>query len=681
MPIIWNGQVDGNFLNPANWIGNQVPAATDDVVIDVVYPIDQPSLQAGQVATVNRVLLSGGGALSIDGTLHTAGISATGLGSSLHIGVGGVLNGNVDEPESFSVVNAGTINGNVAFGPGDGYARLVNNGSIFGNVVFHSNLSNNLSWVYDNEFLNAGSISGVVTFSRGGVYKSTSAGPAVVVGSAFDERAELDRSSWTGSLFVDLRDGGGGRDIGDGTRLTFFDSLVVTGGSANDTFIGGSGADGLSGGDGDDVLQGRAGNDFIDGGPGSDTAVYSEISENVFLSISWDGTSNIGLGGRWEDRVQNVENFITGSGNDYLEGNLNDNRFEGNAGDDFFLGMNGKDDLDGGEGNDTASYADKSAGVFVVLNGATAVDVRVGGLIEDTLLNVENVLGGSGNDFFYGDALSNVFHGREGVDVLLGQGGNDVLIGDELDFSINAMQEQDYLYGGGGEDALYGGMGDDALFGEAGHDVLVGEVGNDYIDGGDGWDYADGGEGNDVFLMGAGNDTAMGHRGNDYFDLGDGDDFADGGSDELAGDNIFLGGNGDDVMLGGAGIDYFDAGSGDDFAHGGYGNDIFLGGDGDDVFVPGFGVDVALGGAGDDTYVVSIFDLYLLLVYDFAAGGAQDSILLTAETGFSNFAQVRSALSFNAANYATVLEVTEGASVWLVGVTPNQLTAADFLFA
>jgi Ca2+-binding RTX toxin-like protein len=370
------------------------------------------------------------------------------------------------------------------------------------------------------------------------------------------------------------------------------------------------------------------------------------------------------------------------SEDDYLEGDRLNDALSGSSGDDELWGLGGNDDLDGGDGSDTVSYAEKTSDVFLVLGGSHWTVVTVGGTNEDRIRNVENAIGGAGNDFFFGDALANIFLGDAGADVLLGQGGDDWLVGG---------RGHDYLYGGDGNDIMIGGnsdtdfleeTGNNVFFGEGGNDSMWGGAGADYFDGGAGDDYAFGGDGeylvlrgNDIFLMGDGNDLAIGQDGNDYFDLGNGNDEADGGT----GDDIFLGGAGDDYMVGGLGHDYFDAGVGDDFIDGGEGNDIFLGGAGNDFFVGGSGLDVALGGAGNDTYYVDP-NSGVLVIYDFVAGGVNDSVYLPALTFIQNFAQARAALSFNSTYYATVLTIDSDTSVWLMGVAPGQLTNQDFLF-
>lgn len=74
---------------------------------------------------------------------------------------------------------------------------------------------------------------------------------------------------------------------------------------------------------------------------------------------------------------------------------------------------------------------------------------------EDTLVNVEDVLAGTGNDTIFGNAKSNHLQGNFGNDVIHGGDGADTLIGDS------------------GNDRLSGGFGGDVLTGGADSDVFV----------------------------------------------------------------------------------------------------------------------------------------------------------------------------------------------------------------
>ena len=96
------------------------------------------------------------------------------------------------------------------------------------------------------------------------------------------------------------------------------------------------------------------------------------------------------VGGVAEDTIRNIENVIGGSGNDTLTGDGLANALFGNGGNDILKGGGGNDVLDGGTGIDRADYSDKTAAVSVTLNGATNATVKVGGVAEDTIRNIEN---------------------------------------------------------------------------------------------------------------------------------------------------------------------------------------------------------------------------------------------------------------------------------------------------
>lgn len=192
----------------------------------------------------------------------------------------------------------------------------------------------------------------------------------------------------------------------------------MTGSLQNDKLAGFEGNDTLFGRDGNDTLEGWSGNDTLYGGTGSDT-------------------------------------LVAGSGDDLLRGGA------------------GKDTLDGGSGIDSANYSDMTSAVVVTLKGSTTTSLSVGGVVEDSLRNIENVTGGSAADKLTGDSGANTLRGGKGNDILSGGTGNDLLAGDE---------GADRLVGGAGNDSLVGGDGNDNLVGGAGQDVLNGGAGNDVFD-------------------------------------------------------------------------------------------------------------------------------------------------------------------------------------------------------
>jgi len=93
-------------------------------------------------------------------------------------------------------------------------------------------------------------------------------------------------------------------------------------------------------------------------------------------------------------------------------------------GNDLLNGGSGNDKLIGGLGNDTVVFSSKSNKVNLSI---TKKQNTKDGL--DTLIGIENVSAGSGNDKIYGSKGSNILSGGNGNDYLVGGKGNDKLIG------------------------------------------------------------------------------------------------------------------------------------------------------------------------------------------------------------------------------------------------------------
>lgn len=361
--------------------------------------------------------------------------------------------------------------------------------------------------------------------------------------------------------------------VGGGLGIDTLISIEnLTGGAFNDhltgdananVLFGDAGNDTLSGGAGNDILIGGAGDDNLNGGDGSDTADYTGATSGLTISLSITSAQAVG-GGLGSDTLSQIENLQGGDFADTLMGDGNDNILVGGKGDDTLTGGAGNDQLTGGEGIDTVSYADATSSVTVSLTVTGAQSVG-GGRGSDTLLEIENILGGGFNDTLTGDASNNI---------LIGGAGNDALSG-----SIGI----DTLSGGTGDDALTGGVGDDNLGGGEGLDtayysglranyeitalsptsVRIRDLRAGSPDGTDILSDVERAQFSDqwVALIGA---TLTGTSGNDILngtDFGDTFDVAQGGNDTLAG------GSGDDTFNLGAA---FNAG---DMVDGGIGND------------------------------------------------------------------------------------------------------------
>src|SRR5262249_47345513 len=147
-----------------------------------------------------------------------------------------------------------------------------------------------------------------------------------------------------------------------------------------------------------------------DGGVGSDTANYSAYS--AALTVALNSSTPVvvqgsGLDDAHSDTIANVENFVGGTGIDTVTGDGSPNTYAATV-------DNVRDIFDGGTGNDTADYSAYAAALSVTLTLGTPAIVHGSGLDDahsDTIANVENVIGGSGNDLFVGDANNNTFNG------------------------------------------------------------------------------------------------------------------------------------------------------------------------------------------------------------------------------------------------------------------------------
>jgi Ca2+-binding RTX toxin-like protein len=121
-----------------------------------------------------------------------------------------------------------------------------------------------------------------------------------------------------------------------------------------------------------------------------------------------------------EDTLREVEAVAGGSAADTLTGDTLSNAFRGGLGADI---------IDGAGGVDVVDFSEKTTAVLLTLNGASFATATVGGVAEDSVRNVENVIGGSAGDTLTGDALANQLFGMGGDDMLNGGLGADVLDG------------------------------------------------------------------------------------------------------------------------------------------------------------------------------------------------------------------------------------------------------------
>jgi Ca2+-binding RTX toxin-like protein len=174
----------------------------------------------------------------------------------------------------------------------------------------------------------------------------------------------------------------------------------------------------------------------ISGGGGYDTLqVQSDAGDTVNMNISGynsgsiSGTSGISIGA-----FSGFANLIGSAGNDTFG-------FVNNSGI-----LNGT--IDGGSGTNSISYVGSTKPVYVNLATGQATGVT-STTNTGVVSNIQDLFGGTGNDYFIGSSAANVMDGGSGDDTLMGQGGNDILVGN---------YGADQINGGAGYDILIGGL-------------------------------------------------------------------------------------------------------------------------------------------------------------------------------------------------------------------------------
>ncbi len=369
--------------------------------------------------------------------------------------------------------------------------------------------------------------------------------------------------------------GGRGRDLLRDIEnlLSGWGDDTLAGSEAANQLWSGEGNDRLSGGGGNDTLQGGLGNDVLSGGSGFDVALYRG-SGAVRVDLALRGAQATGQG---RDRLDGIEALHSGTASDWLAGTTGANRLLAFAGNDTLLGRAGKDTLQGGAGNDWlngGSGDDRLVGGagrdVVVYGGGAALHLSLTVKAaqqtpegRDTLVSIEGIKSGGGDDRLSGNSRDNLLIGRGGGDTLRGGAGNDTLRGGAGADVLTGNGGADVIAGGFGFDwALYEGKtavridlriagaqatgrGLDQLSGiegirsGSGHDVLIGHEAANRLFGGGGADRLIGNGGNDWLFGGAGNDRLTGGRGADRFVFGSGHDRVS-DLDRFAGDRLYL---------------------------------------------------------------------------------------------------------------------------------------------
>jgi Ca2+-binding RTX toxin-like protein len=394
---------------------------------------------------------------------------------------------------------------------------------------------------------------------------------------------------------------------------------TIFGGAGNDILTGGNGSNNFLRGEvGNDTLYGGALRDFLDGGTGND-------------ELHGGGGDDDGHGGDGTDVLfgEDGNDTLAGeAGNDTLNGGIGNDSLDGGDGNDTLVGGAGDDALNGGAGSDTADYSSATSPITANLGSSSSAGGSDVGL--DTLIGVENVIGGAGADRLTWDAVAGnaTFRGRGGtdtavlsflngaqitapgtdtvgtgngtLDVRLSSGGSTLTI-DEVEHvliyagvsgrgiytlsgnfsqtSLNLVTFYAANYGdtldargvsGSVRVEFNGWNGDDTVY-----SATTGV--NDYFDGGSGTDRVDYSATTATVSVNLATGVATGSQI---------------GTDTLVSIEQAVGGSGNDTLTGGSANERLDGGAGIDTISGDGGNDTLIGGDGADSLDGGAGIDV-----------------------------------------------------------------------------------------
>jgi hypothetical protein len=485
--------------------------------------------------------------------------------------------------------------------------------------------------------------------------------------------------------------------VTDNGGLTYTDNIPIniaefvgnyTGDSTGNLVVGTSERDIIDTNDGNDTVTISGDNDTIDGGNGDDTFDASIITTGITANLLTGivsyagGTSTISNfeyinGGTGIDTLSgsNAADTLEGlAGNDTLNGLSGDDYLYGGAGNDTLNGGTGSDWIDGGADFDLVNYASETANLTINL---TTNSNFGGGAAGDTLIAIEQIQTGSGNDSITGNSAANDLRGNGGTDTISGLAGNDTLDGgagtDLAVFSGLRINYQITLTAGiftivdlrGGSpdgtdtatnienfqfsdgtissglladivdsnatSTINGYASAERIFAMDGNDTIAGSMGIDWIDGQNGNDQVS--YVLDTVDLTVNLTTNINLGGGAQGDLLFGIERVQTGSgnDSITGDGTFntlRGNDGIDTLYGLGDNDILYGGNGNDILDGGSGDDILYGEPDSDTLISTSGADQLYGGSGNDQLFLSVGQVNLAGVL-LDGGSGSDTVTLT----------------------------------------------------
>ncbi|MCP1517078.1 VCBS repeat-containing protein [Pseudomonas migulae] len=338
-------------------------------------------------------------------------------------------------------------------------------------------------------------------------------------------------------------------------------------------------------------------------------------------------------------------------------------------------------------GHVTLEYS-VNGGSFIGIGDGQTITAAVDGTYQIHIINIDD--GGHGNgkgaenyqltmtvDYSGAHNTTPDYHGTYAVGdstavtisyqdghTLTGTTGDDMLVAGTGNNVINAGDGNDVLTAGAGNNELHGGAGNDLLYSGAGNDLLDGGTGIDTAS----YAHATAGVKVDLSLLGAQNTVGAGTDTLTAIENLTGSSF----DDKLTGDshnNIITGGLGNDVLSGGGGDDVLIGGLGNNTLTGGAGADSFLwlkGNSGHDVvtdFTPGTDkLDLSQLLQGENGTAASLDD-YL----HFKVTGSGDSLVTSIDVSGMAGAAPNQTIDLAGVDLASHYGVTPGAGGVIAG--------------
>jgi len=530
---------------------------------------------------------------------------------------------------TYQLLNDATVNALVSYPEytGDNFMAFMVEGS---NKFSLPTITSSLNLLTANKYTLVGTQGAdTVTLGAGADQIITQGGNDTIIGGAGNDTIFAgDGDDWTDvgnsttSFGNDILDGGSGADwisfsklssvslnvnLANHTATSNLGSVALT---SIEKVAGTSGADSLTGGDVADKtdaignrvtewLRGNGGNDTLTGGAGADFAAAADYSNNTSgQAVNANlrtGVASDGLDGT--DKLVNIDFLVGGAGNDSLTGGSVSRDPSGNFF-EIFRGNAGNDTLDGSNSSSDGDYASSDRADYSRNTTTQAINVSLasgqasdgmGG--TDTLISIDQVYGGAGNDTLIGGSGGETFDGGAGNDSIDGSAGSDQVryqqstAGVIVNLGASSLTVRCKTVAAGSADDGMGGTdtlisienvrGSDFNDYIRGNDdtsirqYLTGDAGSDTIDGGLGVDIASYGD-TPLYLGGITASLVAGTGG--AVQVTD----KKGGVDTLINIEGLSGTHSADSLTGSSGNDYLRGQGGSDTLDGGAGNDWVL---------------------------------------------------------------------------------------------------------